>query len=475
MKQWISKLVVGLSLAVFSCLLTPETTEASQGYYDEYGFYHEYENLYFDDDYDSEEENYEQTVEDNTYYGDMTEEQLSVYYGDTGTLTTPGSWIDKQGIETTITRAEFRCDDDWNEVIQLSSDGTYQITGVGEATVQAEFYDMADRCLLTKIYYVVSGLNMNGVTLNKTSATSYVRREEGAYATSQFEFRLKSTGNRLPDQSDYYDVSCESSNEKISASAYMKENQTIALDVYGSGKTTVKLTVNGQTFRVKLNIIAVGINKNSMLLSAGQSGQLKIYGMKKGIKWSSSKPSVVKVTRDGKVKALKNGNAVIKAKVGDFTMGCAVSVTTSERCKTIRQAVKIGKTCTYSQPQRMQKGFYDCSSLTWTAYKSSGISFGNSYYAPVAAAQAQWCVEKGKEVKGGLSEANIQKMKLRAGDLMFEEGADNGRYRGIYHVEMIRGYVCQGFDEKGKAILGIAWANRFDNYYWPAGQLVCHP
>ena len=56
MKQWISKLVIGLSLAVFSCLLTPETTEASQGYYDEYGFYHEYENLYFDDDYDSEEE-----------------------------------------------------------------------------------------------------------------------------------------------------------------------------------------------------------------------------------------------------------------------------------------------------------------------------------------------------------------------------------------------------------------------------------
>ena len=123
----------------------------------------------------------------------------------------------------------------------------------------------------------------------------------------------------------------------------------------------------------------------------------------------------------------------------------------------------------------MQKGYYDCSSLTWTAYKQAGISFGNSYYAPVAADQAKWCVQKKQNIKGGLSTSNIRNMRLNAGDLMFEEGENNGRYRNIYHVEMIRGYVCYGFDEKEKPILGIAWANRPDDYYGPGGQLVCRP
>ena len=64
-----------------------------------------------------------------------------------------------------------------------------------------------------------------------------------------------------------------------------------------------------------------------------------------------------------------------------------------------------------------------------------------------------------------LSPSNIQNMKLNAGDLMFEEGNNNGRYRNIYHVEMIKGYTCYGFDANGQPLLGIAWANRPDDYY----------
>ena len=41
---------------------------------------------------------------------------------------------------------------------------------------------------------------------------------------------------------------------------------------------------------------------------------------------------------------------------------------------------------------------------------------------------------------------------------MFETGQKNGRYKGIYHVEMITGYIFYGFDGNGKAELGIQWA-----------------
>ena len=65
-------------------------------------------------------------------------------------------------------------------------------------------------------------------------------------------------------------------------------------------------------------------------------------------------------------------------------------------------------------------------------------------------------------------------MKLNPGDVMFETGQKNGRYKGIYHVEMITGYIFYGFDGNGKAELGIQWATGDEKYY-PMGQMVGRP
>lgn len=81
---------------------------------------------------------------------------------------------------------------------------------------------------------------------------------------------------------------------------------------------------------------------------------------------------------------------------------------------------------------------------TYTGQANNGVKFGNTKYAPTAAEMAKWCVSKKKMVKGGLSQNNVDKMKINAGDIMFESGADNGRYKGVYHVEMVVGYVCLG-------------------------------
>ena len=133
--------------------------------------------------------------------------------------------------------------------------------------------------------------------------------------------------------------------------------------------------------------------------------------------------------------------------------------------------VTIDKT---SQPKRMQEKFYDCSSLVWKSYHKNGVNFGMAYYAPVAADMGKWCAQHKKLVSGGLSQANIQNMKLNPGDVMFETGQKNGRYKGIYHVEMITGYIFYGFDGNGKAELGIQWATGDEKYY-PMGQMVGRP
>lgn len=454
MKKWTRELLLALFLIVAYFFVLPEHAQAAQWY----------------DIVDNDDD------QDEFYEGDTQEKSLNVYYGARGKFLIPKTWKDHSGKKVKIVSAEFETVNSWNDVITINKSGSYKVTGIGSAEAEGRFYDASGRLLLTRTYDITSKVNMKGSKLNKTSATSYVQKGQYFdFVSSQFQFRLKRADHPLPMNSGDYEVSCTSSNPDMYVSAYMSDKRTIIIDVSGSGKTTVTLVINEKKFKVRLSVTEVGINRNSLLLYTKQTRQLRVSGVKKGVKWRSSRPGVVKVTSDGKVKGLRTGNAVIKARVGDITLGCAVSVVSPARYKTICQAVRIGKNCTYSQDNRMKKGYYDCSSLTWMAYKRSGINFGDRYYAPVAANQAKWCMKRKKYVKGGLSASNIQNMKLNAGDLMFEEGDDNGRYRNIYHVEMIKGYICYGFDENGRPILGITWANRPDDYYWADGQLVCRP
>jgi len=452
MKKQITKSLLALLLALSSCFTSLESAAAAQPQSDSV---------------------YDDGQDEDTDTGDVQEESLTFYYGDKGTLPTPSAWTDSTGASIPVTSAAFTLTSGEANVLSMDAQGNYEVTGVGTAEAEGKFYDALGRLLLTKTYHITAKVDMTGVTLDKTSATSYV--QQWSNESPQFEFQLKPGSKPLPSGAYGYEVSCRSSNSKISAGAYMSAGNTVVVYTMGTGTTTVTLTINEKDFKVKLKIIEVGMNKNSLLLTPKQTSQLKVTGLKKDIKWSSSNSRVVKVTSGGKVTALKNGNAVIKAKIGDFTVGCAVSVVSTKRYKTIKQAIRIGKTCSYSQPRRMQKGYYDCSSLTWRAYKLSGITFGNKTYAPVAASQALWCVQRKKNIKGGLSAKNVKNMKLNAGDLMFLEGSKNGRYRGIYHVEMISGYVCCGFDKNGNPILGITYANRPDNNYAFGGQLVGRP
>ena len=333
-------------------------------------------------------------------------------------------------------------------------------------------YSTYEQLLFQAYYDVIVLPDLSQVKINKTSQTSYT---SDMWAMPTYTFHLTSEES-LTENWNTVVLSCTSSNSNISVYASL-ENNVLTITPSTTGKTTVTVSINDQKlFKLKINTIYVNLTANSALMIPGQTKQLHVKGGKNlKLKWTSSNKSVVSVTSSGKLTARRNGNAVIKVTFGDCAFGCAVSVVSPSRKKAINRAIHIAQTCTYSQPYRMQAKYYDCSSLVWKAYSKNGNNFGASYYAPVAADIAKWCVMKKKMVKGGLSPANVRQMKVNAGDLMFETGADNGRYRGIYHVEMITGYSCEGFDSKGSPYLQIKWASKPDGYYYPARQMVGRP
>lgn len=85
----------------------------------------------------------------------------------------------------------------------------------------------------------------------------------------------------------------------------------------------------------------------------------------------------------------------------------------------------------YSQPYRDSGNYYDCSSLTYYAWRTVGVDL--SYEGSnTAAQQAKLCKDKGYTV----SYSNMQ-----PGDLIFYSFGYNGRYKNISHVAM---YVGNG-------------------------------
>ena len=108
------------------------------------------------------------------------------------------------------------------------------------------------------------------------------------------------------------------------------------------------------------------------------------------------------------------------------------------------QAVKnalarLGKP--YSQAKRDSGDYYDCSSLTYYAYKEAGINL--SYHGSnTAASQGKLLSDRGCEV---------DYEDIQSGDLIFYSFTRNGRYQNISHVAVYagNGYLVDASSSKG--------------------------
>lgn len=108
----------------------------------------------------------------------------------------------------------------------------------------------------------------------------------------------------------------------------------------------------------------------------------------------------------------------------------------------------------YSQSKRGTSNYTDCSYFAAWCYKQgAGVTLPGT-----AAEQYKYCVKKKKTVRAG---------ELRPGDLIFWGGADNGRYKGIWHVDVYAGdgLLIGAGSGRGGVTLGYFWGGYDDVYF----------
>ena len=361
----------------------------------------------------------------------------------------------EEGLYGQLAKTEYLSSD--TNILKVDENGRYQIVGGGKVFVTVKGYNSEGILVFSASECFRCCADVSGAALQNAEIRTYIIYWQAEEITVPF--------TNMPDLA-YYTFDYTSSNDGMDIYCSLDpQAKTLKILSESKGTTTLTITVNNTTFTLKVITSEVSINKASALLTPKGTVTLKIKGYSGKVTWKTSKKKVATISSKGVVKAKKTGNAVVYAVVDGKKIGCAVSVVTAKLKKVVNAAKSIGKG-KYSQPRRMQKGYYDCSSLVWRAYRKIGKTFGDRSYAPVAANIAKNLFGKKKRIQGGLNNKNIQGMKLRPGDLMFLTGAKNGRYKGIYHVEMFVGYQCEGFDSKGKPILGTLWAVRPPNYYY---------
>ena len=287
------------------------------------------------------------------------------------------------------------------------------------------------------------------------------RTKIGAFDNEVTSFKVDVNSRVELSETTNANVSVVSSNPNMKVAAYLEKN-VLSIDVYNPGVSTLTVDINGKKFNLDVNIIDNEMSSTSIVLAEGGFHQLRIRGEGTGnTVWSSANPAIAEVDSSGRIVGKSKGNTLVTAKVNGKTFGCVVSVTSELRKNVVEWARAYSLRSKYSQSRRMEEGYYDCSALAWRAYNKFGFNIMSTNYAPTAAAMGKYYDQNKKIVEGGLSDANIKNMMFEPGDLFFMEGfVNNGRYRNVYHVEIISGYTFNGFDKNGNPIIGIEFANR---------------
>lgn len=236
---------------------------------------------------------------------------------------------------------------------------------------------------------------------------------------------------------DGLEVDCSVEDSSV---AYAYVNWDNSITVYGlkAGKTKLKVTIDTVVLECNIEVKEISLNKISVQTYGGKKFTLKLKGTKEKVTWSSSSKKVATVSSKGVVTAKERGTSCITAKTEAGELHCYVSVSSKKAIQAMKKAKSV-LGATYSQEKRMEKGYYDCSSLIWRSYSPYGVSLGSRYWAPTAADQAKWCTQNKKVI--AKKAVSTESLELQPGDLIFyQRDTDNGRYKNIYHVAMFAGY-----------------------------------
>lgn len=162
-------------------------------------------------------------------------------------------------------------------------------------------------------FLIVPADALSKVKLNKTKTTLYV----GQSTT------LKLSGAKVKKwKSNDKNIATVNKNGKVVAK---KKGTT----------TIVATTKNGKTYKCKVTVKNVSLNKTKVTLEKGKSVNLKLNGSKV-TKWSSDNKKIATVNKNGKVVAKGVGTTTIKAKAKNGkTYKCEIVVKGKEKKKDI--------------------------------------------------------------------------------------------------------------------------------------------
>ncbi len=210
------------------------------------------------------------------------------------------------------------------------------------------------------------------------------------------------------------------------------------------GKETIKVLIDGRIVEILAVVTNPAYDDYKFTMYKGLKKDFKLSGLNKtysAVTYSISDTSVATVTKAGKVTAKKVGTTKITAKADGKKITVWIEISTKKGYQAAMKGIAISKTKTkYSQTKRMDKGYYDCSSLVSRIYRQYGVYFGvKSGWSPVAADIGKWCTNNNKVI----AKKGVAATKLVPGDLIFYSFTKNGRYRNISHVEI---YAGNGMD-----------------------------
>ena len=149
----------------------------------------------------------------------------------------------------------------------------------------------------------------------------------------------------------------------------------------------------------------VKINKTSVTLTVGETCTLKIIGTNKPVTWSSSKPSIAAVNKNGKVTAKKVGTATITGKVDKKNYTCKVKVNPKKEVVTEAPEATTAPTVTETPgplPEGKELVGIECLNVTANYNKKTDkdgkgdatlVNFGNTKYMLIdTGLESQWDV-----------------------------------------------------------------------------------
>lgn len=337
------------------------------------------------------------------------------------------------------------------KVVSVTSGGTIKGLAKGTATVKVKGIDYAGDKFTSKVKINVSDpkISSKNISINLYGMT---KSENGMYYLwdgNQIVFKGLSKYSSIEYKSSSKNLIVEPMYSLIDTT-----DRTYSFYPKKKGNYKITFTIDGKNIVCNVKVMKMWFSRNSktvadsmngkweqnsslVLMSKGEQTTLKVKGNKAKVKFKSSNTKVAKINSKGVLTAKGNGYTTISATADGFTIKYKVAVSKKASVKAIRYAIKHFNS-KYSQPKRMQKGYYDCSSYVWRSYASARYYIGGSKnWAPTAADLAKWCADKGYVKLNG----KIKYSKMMPGDLVFECGSDNGRYKGIYHVDL---YVGNG-------------------------------